>query len=113
MLLFHTTIARIERFEGAAKRSNSSRLAVFLLDRQVICFPLVTLSVQKAWLMCFVGVALKGGGGIFWFESRQTEGEIASFEKLAYPSFNNDFMIHNSIFLYYFTVKLLNLLQFT
>ena len=32
--------------------------------------------------MCFVGVALKGGGGILWFELFGIEAKIASFAKL-------------------------------
>ena len=36
----------------------------------------------------FVVVALKEGGGIFWFELCQKEAKIASFVQLAYPAFN-------------------------
>ena len=38
--------------------------------------------------MCLVGMSLKGGGGILWFESFGIEAKIASFAKLAYTTFN-------------------------
>ena len=37
--------------------------------------------------MCFGDVALKEGGGIFWFESFRTQAKIASLAKVTYPAF--------------------------
>jgi len=43
--------------------------------------------------MCFVGVALKGGGGMLWSESfgivAIVIAKIASFANLSYTSFNS------------------------
>ena len=47
-----------------------------------------TAPALNACYCSFVGVALKGGGEIFWVESCQKEAKIASFMQLAYPAFN-------------------------
>ena len=54
--------------------------------------------------MCFVGVALKEGGGIFWFETLGKEGKIASFAKLAYINF---VMYELSLWIFYYPDRII------
>ena len=57
--------------------------------------------------MYFVGVAFKGGGGIFWFESFQTQAKIARLTKCAYPDFKAQKRRTSNIQLFTEIVKLM------
>ena len=70
-------------------QSLRSTLTIVWTGYLSVYFPTCAHSVPslKARYCSFVGVALKGGGEIFWFESCQKEAKIASFMQLAYPAF--------------------------
>ena len=75
-----TTIIKV----GLALMIGQHLYQIQWLDRLLVCLP---HSNSQVALMCFGGVALKGGGGIFRFESFQIPAQIARLAKRTYLAF--------------------------